>query len=188
MEPSPNQNEPQPKNIIENEIINNENDYANKYREDIFLISEFLHKKTEIYTFLEQDKGTMNKYCDKDKYFKKKGTKLSISNEQYYPDIIRILSGYVKIDDYIFLLFDKLDIYLIKLLINGYINHEEYKASILPILQKLLPLMFNNEYISYIYKKLSKIFRLHLKDNASKEDIQKTFKRFFYIFHTFIIF
>ena len=46
MEPSPNQNEPQNKNIIENEIINNENDYANKYREDIFLISEFLHKKT----------------------------------------------------------------------------------------------------------------------------------------------
>ena len=173
MEPSPNQNEPQNKNIIENEIINNENDYANKYREDIFLISEFLHKKTEIYTFLEQDKGTMNKYCDKDKYFKKKGTKLS--NEQYYPDIIRILSGYVKIDDYIFLLFDKLDIYLIKLLINGYINHEEYKASILPILQKLLPLMFNNEYISYIYKKLSKIFRLKLKDNESMENIEKSF-------------
>ena len=42
--------------------------------------------------------------------------------------------------------------------------------------------MLNNEYLSYIYKKFSKIFRLDLKDNESEENIKKSFKIFSRLF------
>ena len=163
---------------MEESSIQGNPEYVKKYSDDILLISNLLD--TNAKTQIDESKGSMYKYCDKNKYFNEKGTRLK--DDKNYPDIIKILTEYVKIDDYIFLLFEKLGIHLLKVLISGYIICEGQNTNILSIFKKALPLMFNNEYISHIYKKLSKTFRLHLKDNASKEDIKKSFKRFSRLF------
>ena len=162
---------PEPQNIIQNEIAIEEDANFKKYSDDILLISNLLDKNTG--TIIDEKKGSMYKYCDKIKYFNKRGTKLN--DDKNYQDMVTILSEYVKIDGCIFLLFEKLGIFLLKVLVNGYINCEEQNINILSILKKVIHLMLNNEYLSYIYKKFSKIFRLDLKDNESEENIKKIF-------------
>ena len=77
-----------------------EQDFLDLYHKDILLISKFWHKdKTEENEI--EDEETIYKYCDKEKYFNKKGTKLL--NEKDFNNIISILYEYIKIDDYIFL-------------------------------------------------------------------------------------
>ena len=71
-----------------------------KYSDDILLLSEFLHRQTEIYIFIKENKGTMNKYCNKEEnYFNDNGTGLLKKGE--YKILLTILSDYIKIDDYI---------------------------------------------------------------------------------------
>ena len=94
-----------------------ESNYLNKYSKDILLISECLHKGKIDENKIEEE--TIYKYCNKEKYFNKKGTK--ILSEDDYINITSILYEYIQIDDYIFPLFEKLNIYLIKAIINGYI-------------------------------------------------------------------
>ena len=168
----------QPKNIIEDELSIKCDDNIKKYTDDIFLISDFLLKNAK--TTIDESQGSMYKYCDKKKYFNEKGTKLN--DEKCYEDIIRILSEYAEIDECIFIYFEKLGIHLVKVLIKRYISCEEQNTNILSILKKVGTLLVNNENISYIYKKLSKIFRLNLKDNASEEDIKSSFKKFSRLF------
>ena len=158
-------------------------DFLDLYHKDILLISKFLHKdKTEENEI--EDEETIYKYCYKEKYFNKKGTKLL--NEKDFDNIISILYEYIKIDDYIFLLLEKMDIYLIKVVINGYINFsiktEQQKNKILFIIQNLIPLMLKYEYVYFIYNKLSKIFRLKLKNSEDKEKIKSEFEKFCKIF------
>ena len=163
--------------------MDDEQDFLNSYYKDILLISKILHKdKTEENEIEDEEK--IYKYCDKEKYFNKKGTK--ILNEKDFDNIISILYEYIKIDDYIFLLLEKMDIYLIKVVINGYINFsiktEEQKNKILFIIQNLIPLMLKYEYVYFIYNKLSKIFRLKLKNGEDKEKIKSEFEKFCKIF------
>ena len=161
----------------------NEPYYINMdYNKDILLISKFLHdNKIEDKEIVE---NLMYKYCKKEKYFNKKGTK--ILKEEDFLNIISILDEYTKIDDNIFLLLEKMNIYLIKVIINGYISFnissEEQKNKVMSIIQKIIPLMLKSDYIFFIYNKLSKIFRLRLKDEEDKEKIKSSFDKFCKIF------
>ena len=156
--------------------------FINKYSKDILLISKYLHNgKTEE---KEIEEEIMYKYCTKEKYFNKKGTK--ILKEEDFINITSILYEYIKIDDYIFLLLEKMNIYLIKVLINGYINFnlksEEQKNKVLSIIRKIIHLMLNRDYVFFIYNKLSKIFRLNLRNEEDKEKIKLSFEKFCKIF------
>ena len=156
--------------------------FINKYSKDILLISKSLHNgKTEE---KEIEEEIMYKYCNKEKYFNKKGTK--ILKEEDFINITSILYEYIKIDDYIFLLLEKMNIYLIKVLINGYINFnlksEEQKNKVLSIIRKIIHLMLNRDYVFFIYNKLSKIFRLNLRNEEDKEKIKLSFEKFCKIF------
>ena len=161
----------------------NEPYYINMdYNKDILLISKFLHdNKIEDKEIFE---NLMYKYCKKEKYFNKKGTK--ILKKEDFINIISILYEYIKIDDYIFLLLEKMNIYLIKVIINGYISFnissEEQKNKVMSIIQKIIPLMLKSDYIFFVYNKLSKIFRLRLKDEEDKEKIKSSFDKFCKIF------
>ena len=92
--------------------------FINKYSKDILLISKSLHNGKIEEKEIEDE--IMYKYCNKEKYFNKKGTK--ILNEEDFINITSILYEYIQIDDYIFLLLEKMNIYLIKIVINGYIK------------------------------------------------------------------
>ena len=160
-----------------------ESNYLNKYSKDILLISECLHKGKIDENKIEEE--TIYEYCNKEKYFNKKGTK--ILKEDDYINITSILYEYIQIDDYIFPLFEKLNIYLIKAVINGYIYfsaiNEKQKNKVYSIIKKLIPLMLNQDYVFFIYNKLSKIFRLHLRKNEEdKEKIITSFDKFCKIF------
>ena len=160
----------------------NESNYLNKYSKDILSISEFLHNGKYEENSIEEE--TIYKYCNKEKYFNQKGTK--ILNEEDYINITSILYEYIQIDDYIFLLLEKANIYLIKAVINGYIYfstiNEKQKNKAFSIIKKLIPLMLNRDYAFFIYDKLSKIFRLNLRNEEDKEKIKASFDKFCKIF------
>ena len=59
-----------------------------KYSDDILLISNLLDKNTE--TKIDESQGSIYKYCDKEKYFNEKGTRLKY--DKNYQDIFKILS------------------------------------------------------------------------------------------------
>jgi len=161
-----------------------ENNNLNMYFKDILLISKYLHNGNKIEENSIENTGekSIYKFCNKEKYFNKRGTK--IINEEEFKNLILILYEYTIFDDFIFLLFEKLNIYLIKVVINGYINYNinHFQQKILSIIQRLLPLMLKNDFIYFIYGKLSKIFRLQLNDNENKENIKSSFERFKKIF------
>ena len=156
--------------------------FINKYSKDILLISKSLHNGKIEEKEIEDE--TMYKYCNKEKYFNKKGTK--ILNEEDFINITSILYEYIQINNYIFLLLEKMNIYLIKAVINGYIKfnleNEEQKNKVLFIIQKIIPLMLNRDYVFFIYNKLSKIFRLDLRNEEDKEKIKLSFEKFCKIF------
>ena len=155
-----------------------ENNNLNMYFKDILLISKYLHNGNKIEENSIENTGekSIYKFCNKEKYFNKRGTK--IINEEEFKNLILILYEYTIFDDFIFLLFEKLNIYLIKVVINGYINYNinHFQQKILSIIQRLLPLMLKNDFIYFIYGKLSKIFRLQLNDNENKENIKSSFE------------
>ena len=164
------------------------------YSEDILLIVKYITNKiSKINEENNNDNNNNNenvinnldeklfKYCDKNKFFNEKGTKLL--NELEFNNLISILEKYITIDDYIIPFFEKLNIFLIKVIINGYISYkieENKKEKILLLINKLVPLMTHTDYIYFIYHKLSKIFRLELKDDLSI--IDESFKKFNKIF------
>ena len=77
---------------------------------------------------------------------------------------------------------NKVDIPLLKLLVNGYIEFdfkdENKKVSILRIILKCINICFNKNIFYYVYKKLSKHFRRHdkLKDIKSIQKFEKLFQ------------
>ena len=156
----------------------NKSDFLNKYSKDILLISEFIHNNK--FEDKEIEEETIYKYCNKEKYFNKKGTK--ILNEEDFINITSLLYEYIQIDDYIFLLLEKINIYLINAIINGFIYfnsiNENQTNKVLSIIKKLIPLMLNRDYAFFIYNKLSKIFRLNLKNEEDKEKIKTSFDKF----------
>ena len=168
----------------------NINDIEN-YSKDILLITKYI--SNGILSQKEEEKNDNNeniiynieeqlfKYCDKKKYFNEKGTKLL--NEKEFCNLISILIKYISCDDYIIPLFEKIDIFLIKIIINGYTSYkieEKQKEKILLLINNLIPLITNTEYINFIYNKLSKIFRLYLLEDQSNMDIY--FSKFCKIF------
>ena len=109
---------------------NEPNFISMQYNKDILLISKCLHNNKIEENEIEDE--MMYKYCNKENYFNTKGAK--ILKEEDFINIISILYEYVKIDDYIFLLFEKMNIYLIKIIINGFIDfnikNEEQKNKV----------------------------------------------------------
>ena len=156
------------------------------YSKDILLITKYITDKLS--NNKEMNNNIINnlneqlfKFCDKNKYFNEKGTK--ILNEKEFKILIKVLDKYISIDDYIIPFFEKLNIFLIKVIINGYISYnldKPQKEKILLLINKLIPLLSNNDYLYYIYNKLSKIFRLNLVDDES--NIDETFSKFNKIF------
>ena len=161
--------------------MNEENENINilkNYYRDILLISNNNQDKEKDNIFDE----LLYKYCIKEKYLNKKGTK--ILNISDFKSIISIIYYYVQYDDYIFIFLEKNDIFLIKIIINGYIEYnldKELNNKIISIITKIIPLMIRYEYIYFIYEKLSKIFRLHLSSD-NKDDIKNSFLKFSKIF------
>ena len=165
------------------------NNITAQYSKDILLISKYLHdRETKIDSLNNNEEELMYKFCNKEKYFNKKGTK--ILSEETFNTIITILYEYTKTDDYIFLLVEKLNIYLIKSIINGYIyyNINNIEEKIFSIIQSVLPLMLNHDYIYFIYNKLSKIYRQKLKEDENKEKIKASFEQFSKIFKIWKLF
>ena len=162
----------------------NKNDIDN-YSKDILLITKYItenisnnNKNIELEDNLE---GDLFKYLDKKKYFNEKGTK--ILNEDEFNNLISILEKYISIDDYIIPFFEKLNIFLIKIIINGYISfniENNQKEKILTIINSLIPLITDKDYIYFIYNKLSKIFRLNLTEDQT--NIDNTYTKFCKIF------
>ena len=160
----------------------------NEYSQDLLSIIKYITEKFNNKENNNNENNIINdldeeilKFCDKKKYFNEKGTKLL--NETDFPKLISFLEKYLYIDDYIIPLFNKLDINLIKVIINGYISYDikiEEKEKILSLIDKLVPLLTHTDYIYYIYNKLSKIFRLNLVEDES--NIDETFSKFNKIF------
>ena len=188
MEPSPNQDKSQDiKNILD-KIDLKEGNVIQKYSEDILLISRLLQGDI---LEIKETEGTISKYCNKGKegkkylYFNDNGTELEKEKEDEYKILLAILSEYIKINDYIFRFFEQFGIDLIKVLINGYLKFEDKEIDLLPIIQKLVPLIPEKVYIYiyYIYNQFSEIFMLDLKDNESEEKIKSSFKKFSDLFN-----
>ena len=162
-----------------------EDNEIENYTNDILLIIKFITNKISnnnenaIIEENNENNTQLFKYCDKSKYFNEKGTKLL--KEEEFKNLINILQEYTSIDNYILPFFEKIDIYLIKAIINGYISYDiDEPEKILSTLKNIIPLISNKEYIYFIYNKLSKIFRLDLI--GQKENIQNSFKKFCKIF------
>ena len=160
-----------------------------KYFDDILLITKYITNKIDN---INEDSDKNNnenyikenlfKYTDKQKYFNEKGTKLL--NESEFQNIISILENYISFDDYIIPFFEKLNIYLIKIIINGYIfyNIDSNKnKEILKLINYFIPLIKNSNYIYFIYNKLSKIFRLELNEE-NLSNVNNSFSKFCKIF------
>ena len=159
------------------------------YSKDILLISKYLYDNNKNEKNIKEinnkeELNSMFKYCDKEKYFNKKGTK--IIKEEEFENIISKLNEYIKIDDYIFYLFEKINIHLIKIIINGYINYKikniNQKNIITELILERIHSMLNYDYIYFIYNKFSKIYRLELKQEENKEIINNSYEKFCKIF------
>ena len=162
-----------------------EDNEIENYTNDILLIIKFITNKilnnneNANIEVNNENNVQLFKYCDKSKYFNEKGTKLL--KEEEFKNLINILKLYTSIDNYILPFFEKIDIYLIKIIINGYISYDiDESEKILTTIKTIIPLISNKEYIYFIYNKLSKILRLELI--GQKENIQKSFKKFCKIF------
>ena len=92
----------------------------------------------------------------------KKGTKIpDKSKYMYFLEILK-KKLYIEEDDYIIPFFAEKNIYIPKIIINGYIEHQlnsEENKMVISLINKIFPLIMNKKYFVYIYKKLSKIFR-----------------------------
>ena len=91
-----------------------------------------------------------------------KGTKIQEKSKFLY--FIGVLKQklYLEEDDYIIPFFAEKKIYIPKIIINGYIDHNlsnEENKMVLSLLNKLFPFIMKKQYFYYIYKKMSKIFR-----------------------------
>ena len=86
----------------------------------------------------------------------KKGTKIIDKSKFLY--FIEILKQklFLEEDDYIIPFFAEKKIYIPKIIINGYIEHElnnEKRKMILTLINKIYPIIMTRTYIFYIYKK-----------------------------------
>ena len=99
-----------------------------------------------------------------------KGTKIKEKSKFLYFVGVLKQKLYLEEDDYIIPFFAEKKIYIPKIIINGYIEHNlnnEENKMVLSLLNKLFPFIMKKEYFYYIYKKMSKIFR---KINVLKND------------------
>ena len=92
----------------------------------------------------------------------KKGTKIKEKIKYiYFLDVLK-KKLFLEQDDYIIPFFEEKSIYIPKIIINGYIEHElneKENEMILSLLNKIFPFLFHKKYFYFIYKKLSKIYR-----------------------------
>ena len=117
----------------------------------------------------------------------KKGTKIIDKSKFLY--FIEILKQklFLEEDDYIIPFFAEKKIYIPKIIINGYIEHElnnEEKKMILTLINKIYPIIMTRTYIFYIYKKFSKIFR-RLKNIQNDEILIAKFLNIYDIWKLF---
>jgi hypothetical protein len=120
----------------------------------------------------------------------KKGTKIIDKSKFLY--FIEILKQklFLEEDDYIIPFFAEKKIYIPKIIINGYIEHElnnEEKKMILTLINKIYPIIMTRTYIFYIYKKFSKIFR-RLKNIQNDEILISKFLNIYDIWKLFFIY
>ena len=168
-----------------------EDNNIENYSKDILLITKYMtdkimNKKEEINNDKDENENIilenkLFKFCNKKKFFNEKGKK--ILNEEEFKNLLSILEQYLSIDDYILPIFDKLGIFLIKAIINGYISYnieKNKKEKILSLINNIAPLITNKDYIYFIYNKLSKIFRLDLIEDQT--NIENSFSKFAKIF------
>ena len=100
----------------------------------------------------------------------KKGTKIKDKSKfLYFIGVIK-QKLYIEEDDYVIPFFAEKKIFIPKIVINGYIEHNlnnEENKMILSLLNKIFPFIMKKEYFYYIYNKLSKIYR---RINILKDD------------------
>ena len=131
----------------------------NKIR-DIINIGKFLEKgKNKIQE--QKDENLYYYFYTKDIY-NEKSTKLK--NKEKFITLINIINEYIKEgNDFIFLFFKKINIDLIKVIFNGYINFDisdnEQKEFLLGSIKNFISLFLPKNLFSLVYNKLSKIFR-----------------------------
>ena len=161
-----------------NTILSNVNNLDTIKNIAYFLNGEY----PKIFPFIEKNcrEDLFYYVYNKENIYNKKGTKFS--KNEHYLTLITILNEYIsRKEDFIFLLFNKININLLKVIIDGYINYD-YKENeiefIYNIIKTILPLFFDKSTFYYIYNKLSKIFRkFSITQEKDKEALYKKFTK-----------
>ena len=159
-----------------NKILNNVNNLDTIKNIAYFLNGEY----PKIFPFIEKNcrEDLFYYIYNKENIYNKKGTKLL--NNEHYLTLITILNEYIsRKEDFIFFLFNKINLNILKVIINGYIyfdNKENENELIYNIIKNILPLFFDKTIFYYIYNKLSKIFRkFYITQESNKEALYKKF-------------
>ena len=137
---------------------------SNNNFEDIINIGYFFENNNDILIpFIQKNnsKSLFFYFYNKEKIFNEKGTKLEKKDNLL--DLIYILNQYIKRnDDFIFIFFKKINVDILKVIINAYIIfelNEKDKKEIYIFIKKFISFFFDKNIVNFIYKKLSKIFR-----------------------------
>ena len=153
-------------NALNNNNLNLSKENNGKQNE---IIDDNLDENIFLQKFVTRDSNIYNK------------TKCTSINS--YESIIKLINNMNDEDLRQFLNYlNKVDIPLLKLLVNGYIEfdfkEENKKAIILKIILKCISICFNKNIFYFIYKKLSKHFRQHdkFKDIKSLQKFEKLFQ------------
>ena len=153
-----------------NEIIeNNTNEnslninHIKSNLEDITYISKYLNSEKENISYINKNNNKTLFYFFNKEIYNNKGTKLiNEKNKEDFLSLINILNEYIeqKEEFYILTFFEKINVQILKVIINGYINFD-YKQNEMQynIIKKIVPFFFDKNLFYYIYNKLSKIFR-----------------------------
>ena len=156
---------------MDDNILNNNN---------LNLFKDNNEKQNEIINDNFDENNFLKKLLNLDSNIFKRTKCTSINSYEY---IIKLINKMNDEDLKQFLNYlNKVDIPLLKLLVNGYIEFdfkdENKKVSILRIILKCINICFNKNIFYFIYKKLSKHFRRHdkLKDIKSIIKFEKLFQ------------
>ena len=100
-------------------------------------------------------------FNNKENIYNKKGTKLK--TKDIYLNLIKVLSEYLNLNqEYVFMLFPKININIFEVILNGYLinNYTNDEKDIIEnFIKKIVPLFFDKSIFFFVYNKFSKIFR-----------------------------
>ena len=147
-----------------NEIIeNNTNEnslninHIKSNLEDITYISKYLNSEKENISYINKNNNKTLFYFFNKEIYNNKGTKLiNEKNKEDFLSLINILNEYIeqKEEFYILTFFEKINVQILKVIINGYINFD-YKQNEMQynIIKKIVPFFFDKNLFYYIYNK-----------------------------------